>query len=230
MPDPIIPPVTPSPAPPAGNVTPVTPPVDLPVIPPVDPPATPPVTPPVDPPADLPVTPPVDPPPVDTLPAEPPPADPPPVDGIRVVPKAAEYKLPDGAPPELGEFANKNDMTQIQLDATVRQFGAILQGTKAAEQASLKNAGDAHIKNWGENGKFKLTLAKRALQQNDPNGEMAKALDTSGYGNHPAVLDFLYTIGKSMEEGGFLKSAAPRVPGKKTLAQSMYPDLPTKEE
>ena len=223
MPEPITPPVTPSPAPPAEP--PVTPPVETPPVetPPVTPPAEPP---PAEPPVTPPVTPPAEPPPAVTPPAEPP-AEPP--EGIRVVPKATEYTLPDGAPPELGEFANKNDMTQVQLDATVRQFGSILQGTKAAEQAALKNAGDAHIKNWGENGKFKLTLAKRALQQNDPKGEMAKALETSGYGNHPAVLDFLYTIGKSMEEGGFLKSAAPRVPGKKTLAQSMYPDLPTKE-
>lgn len=225
MPEPTTPPVTPSPDPPV--TPPVTPPVDSPpVTPPVDPP-------PVDPPpVTPPVTPPVDSPPVEPPPAEPPPAEPPanqPPADTRVVPKATEYKLPDGAPSELGEFANKNDMTQVQLDATVRQFGAILQGTKAAEQASLKTAGDAHIKNWGENGKFKLTLAKRALQQNDPEGTMAKALETSGYGNHPAVLDFLHTIGKSMEEGGFLKSAVNAPPGKKTLAQSMYPDLPTKD-
>lgn len=132
--------------------------------------------------------------------------------------------LPEGVPPQIGEFAKAQGLSQGQLDATLQQFGGILQASETQKQDALRNLGEAHLKNWGSEADYKLNLARRALQQNDPSGGLAKALNESGYGNHPAVLDFLVTIGTSMKEGGFLKSAINRPPGKKTVAQAMYGD------
>lgn len=147
----------------------------------------------------------------------------------RVVPKPDEYKIPEGLPKELGQFAHENEYTQEQLDAAVKMFDSYSQAMKTSQQIALRQLGEAHIKNWGDEANFKLTLAKRALKQNDPNGALAKALNESGYGNHPAVLDFLANLGEQMREGGFLKSAVNRPPGKKSLAQAMFPDHPSKE-
>ena len=233
MTEPTPPPVTPSPDPPAGT-TPVTP--AEPTTPPAEP-TTPPAEPtaPAAAPASGKPTAPAEPAPSQappaTPPAEPPAAsDPPaapPEGGPRVVPKADGYTLPKGAPAELGQFANQNDMTQEQLDATLTQFGGFITRSRQTEQLNMRKAGEEHVKSWGDNSKYNLTLAKRALKQNDPEGKLTKALNESGYGNHPAVLDFLYSIGKSMKEGGFMKSAIKRPPGKKTAAQSMYPNLPS---
>lgn len=145
----------------------------------------------------------------------------------RIVPIPGDYKLPEGVPKEIAEFANKTDMTQEQLDATLTQFGGLINRNRQQEQLTLKQAGEEFVKSWGDNSKHNLSLAKRALKQNDPSGTLSKALKISGFGNHPAVIDFLYTIGKSMQEGGFLTSAVNRPTGEKTAAQSMYPDNPT---
>lgn len=147
----------------------------------------------------------------------------------RVVPAADGYTLPDGIPPEMGAWANENGFTQEQLTSTLQQFGGIIEANTQAQGKALRELGEAHVKNWGPQGKYNLSLAKRALKQNDPNGTLAKALNESGYGNHPAVLDFLFNLGQGMQEGGFLKSAVKRPAGKKSMAQKMFPNMPSEE-
>jgi hypothetical protein len=150
------------------------------------------------------------------------PGDKPPVE--RVVPEVDGYKLPEGIPAEVKQFAKDNEFTQAQLDATLTKFGGMLQSSKEAEAVALRELGEAQLEKWGDNAKTNLSLAKKALAQNDPDGSLTKALNASGWGNHPAVLTFLYNIGKSMQEGGYLKSAVNRPAGQKTLAQTMYGD------
>lgn len=140
----------------------------------------------------------------------------------RIVPEADGYKLPEGVPVELGQWANQNGMTQEQLDATISQFGQYVQNQSAAEQGALRKMGEDHLNAWGENKDYNLSLARRALQQNDPDGNLKQLLDSSGYGNHPAVLDFFLKIGTSMQEGGYLKSAVNRPQTKKSAAQAMF--------
>jgi len=142
----------------------------------------------------------------------------------RTVLEASEYTIPEGLPTELGTFANEHGLTQKQLDATISQYSTLAQAAAQAEASNTLAAGKALITEWGDQAKHKMSLAKRALSQNDPSGELKAALDSSGFGNHPAVLKFLSTIGQSMQEGGYLKSAVNRPPGKKTAAQAMYGD------
>jgi outer membrane biosynthesis protein TonB len=158
--------------------------------------------------------------PQSTTEPEPEPTEPEPA--TRVVPKPSEYELPEGAPDNLRIFAHEQGFTQDQLNASLTQFGAYMHGMRQTEQTALRQAGEAHLKNWGPDAKNKLALAKAALRQNDPEGKLLEALNTSGYGNHPDVLNFLYNIGKSMQEGGFIKSTVPRKKGDKTLAEAMF--------
>jgi hypothetical protein len=147
----------------------------------------------------------------------------------RIVPAADSYKLPEGAPAELGKFANEHGFTQEQLDAAMQQFEGITVKSRTAELEALKKQGTEFISKWGDQAEYNVSLARRALKQNDPNGTLTAALKETGYANHPAVLEFLHTIGKSMEEGGFLKNSAPRPAGKKSLAQKMFGNHPSNE-
>ncbi len=142
------------------------------------------------------------------------------------IPKPEDYKIPEGLPKELGQFAHDIKLTQEQLDKTVQVFDQYSKVKDTATKAALRQMGEAHVKNWGPDAKFRLSLAKRALKQNDPEGQLAKALSDSGYGNHPAVLDFLYNLGRSMKEGGFLKTDLNVKPGGKTRAQRIFPNHP----
>lgn len=144
--------------------------------------------------------------------------------GERVVPQPSEYELPEGIPDSVRIFANEHSFTQDQLNATLSQFGGYLQGMRQSEQSALRQAGETHLQNWGPDAKHKLSLAKQALHQNDPDGKLLQALNDSGWGNHPDVLNFLYNIGRSMQEGGFLKSSVAKRPGDKSAAQAMYGD------
>lgn len=201
-----------------------TPPVDPtlaadptpPAAPPAEPSAEP--NPPADPPSDPPADPPTD--PADP-PAEPPAPEDPPVE--RVVPKPDEYVLPEGTPEMVAQWAHDNDLTQEQLDATVKQYGALLAGKDEAVQADMRQQGEALVKTWGKNADYNLSLVRRALAQNDDSeGSLKKLLDESGYGNHPTVLNFFLKLGGSLKEGGFLKNHVNRPVGQRSAAQSMF--------
>lgn len=208
---------------------PETPPPNVPATPPAAPPAppaeppkepAPPATPPAEPPAtpsESPKEPPKEP---ETPPADPP-KDLPKAD--RVVPKTPEeYKLPEHVPPQVAKFAHENDMTQAQLDSTLKYYGEMVNGARQAEATAMRQHGDALVASWGDNAQHNLSLVRRALAQNDPNGELKQVLEESGYGNHPAVLKFFLKIGTYMQEGGFLKGNVNTPPGKRSAAQTLF--------
>ena len=141
---------------------------------------------------------------------------------VRVVPDVANYALPEGVPIELAQFAHDNDMTQSQLDNSMAQFGAITQANDEAQRAKLREEGEALVESWGKQAEYNTNIVRRALAQNDPDGTLAKALETSGFGNHPAVLNYLLRVGNSMKEGGFLKGSVNVPAGNKTAAQTMF--------
>jgi hypothetical protein len=190
---------------------------DTPAPPPAEPvaPAAP-ETPPV-PDAPVPDAPPIQPPVPDPVPPTPPIEEPP----KPVELKPEDYKLPEGITREVADFAHKNKLTQEQLDSTLTQFGEVIKQESQKEQQALRSLGEAQLKNWGDRADYNLTLAKRALKQNDPDGSLTKALNDTGYGNHPAVLNFLFNLGKTMQEGGFLKSNL-SAPGTQSLAEKMF--------
>jgi len=160
----------------------------------------------------------------DAASATPPTIAEPPAAVERVVPAAAEYRLPDGAPPGFAEWAHKAGFTQDQLDATFAKYSEAQQATDLANLKNLQALGNAHVESWGEAKAQNVQLAKSALIQLDESGKVRQVLKQTGYINHPVVLDFLLHIGKTMSEGGFLKNApAPPVGGKpKTAAQALY--------
>lgn len=141
----------------------------------------------------------------------------------RVVPEAADYVLPDNAPPGLAEFANKADLTQDQLDQTLAQFGGLMQQHEQFKLDTITANGNKHVESWGSQKDYNLSLVRRALKQNDPDNKLKELLDQTAMGSHPVVLDFFLKIGNSMREGGFLKGANNnQTKAGMSAAQSMY--------
>lgn len=141
----------------------------------------------------------------------------------RVVPKPSEYKLPEGIPDNMRIFAHEHQFTQEQLDASIKHFGGYLQGMQQVQSQASRAAGEAHVKNWGAEAKQNLVLAKQAMGWLDSQIEgFSQYLTGSDAGNDPRVLQALLLVGKSMQEGGHLRSAIPRNPAERTAAQSMY--------
>lgn len=159
-------------------------------------------------------------------PAEIPPASttPPASPGQTVVPAPTEYKLPQGAPAEVGVWANKHGLTQEQLDAAIGMHTNLSESGKLAMQQSMLDQGKAHVASWGDKAPENKRLAKTALAQMDEGGKLTTVLRETGYINHPAVMDFLVHLGRNLQEGGFLKSipAIPTGNVPKTAAQAMF--------
>lgn len=143
---------------------------------------------------------------------------------VRVVPAVTEYKLPEGVSREVAEFAHKNDFTQAQLDTVLAEISRYGEVTQRANQEMIRKAGEAHLSSFGEEAPYMVNLARQALRQNDPQGNLSRVLETFGLGNHPAVIDFFVSIGKNMQEGGFLKSAVNKPPPKQTIGQILFGD------
>lgn len=152
------------------------------------------------------------------------PAEPGDAPSVRVVPAVDEYKLPEGVSREVAEFAHKNDFTQAQLDTVLAEISRYGEATQKANQEMIRKAGEAHLQSFGDQASHMVNLARQALRQNDPQGRFAQMLETFGLGNHPAAIDFFVSIGKNMQEGGFLKSAVNKPPPKQTVGQLLFGD------
>ncbi len=138
-------------------------------------------------------------------------------DPAPVSPVSAE-EFPDTIPENFKQFFKEHNFTPQQATEAIN-FAASVNYT---EMQKLKEAGQQFLETWGEQKEANLKLAKQALKHYDSSGDLLKVLNTTGYGNHPAILNFFYTLGKTLKEGGFIKSE-PHVPTKpRTLAQAMY--------
>lgn len=143
---------------------------------------------------------------------------------------AQEITVPEGFPPQVLEFAKANNLSQAQLDASLQFFGEVAQVNATAQQQQLRGMGEEHVRSWGKEGPYKLSIGRRALKQIDKEGVLTEMLNETGYGNHPAVLQSLYELGRQLQEGGFISATQARPPGKQTAAQAMYGDVhPSKE-
>lgn len=55
---------------------------------------------------------------------------------------------------------------------------------------------------------------------------LREALNLTGAGNHPAIIEAFYKMAKVLSEGGYVGGSPPSKPQLQTAAQRMYPDLP----
>jgi pyruvate/2-oxoglutarate dehydrogenase complex dihydrolipoamide acyltransferase (E2) component len=143
--------------------------------------------------------------------------------------KPEDYDVPDFVPPQMRELAAKQGLSNEQFSAVVDNFGKLITTQQNQAKIAIEKQGQALVKDWGDRADYNLNLVRRAVQQNDPDGELRQLLNGSGFGNHPAVLKYFLRIGESMQEGGFLKGAANVKPGQKTVAQRMFPNMPSEE-
>jgi hypothetical protein len=157
-----------------------------------------------------------------------------------------EFKLPDGVQADqllMGEF--KPLAKELGLDGVKGQklvdLAVKMQGGWAKQQAEQIAAQD---KAWTESLKSdkeyggaefekSLLVARQALTKfGTP--ELTQALESSGLGNHPEVMRFVYRVGKALAEdtmAGTHGGQAPKTPAtdKETLLRTRYPSMFSKE-
>lgn len=104
--------------------------------------------------------------------------------------KVAEFAKEHKIAPELAQKLLERDNAQLQ--AQIEQLQAKSKEWAASVEAD-KDLG-------GQNFSRTKEDARRAIVKFDPKGELARELDATGYGNHPAFVRFVAAIGRAMAE------------------------------
>jgi hypothetical protein len=69
-----------------------------------------------------------------------------------------------------------------------------------------------------------LAVAKKGLQFADPQGTVAKLLESTGFGDHPDVIRLFHRIGKQISEDRFVPANGSAAPGATDAASKLYPN------
>ena len=137
-----------------------------------------------------------------------------------------EYTLPEGVDTKLAEWAKENNLTQEQLDNSLRLFQESQTAIQESIAAENERASLDLFKTWGDEAEEKQVMAKQALAYGDPDGELAKLMTTISADKHPAVWKFMAKIGEALSEGDFVESQKhgnSKTP--KTKAQRLFPNF-----
>ena len=140
------------------------------------------------------------------------------------IPAPDGYALPEGVPPEMGQFAHEQGLTQEQFDGVVAKMQTWGSARDVMAFDELAEQGKAKVAEWGEAGEANISLAVSGvgyLEKSNPG--LRKMLNETGYGNHPLILEVFKSVGEMVREGGFVKGDTFTPAAKKSTAQRMFP-------
>jgi hypothetical protein len=142
-----------------------------------------------------------------------------------------EFTMPEGL--QLDEELN-GEFTTVAKDLNLTQDQAQkLADLYTAQISAQKDTWDTMVEGWraeaekdpeigGEKFQENLASARGAVKEFGSN-EFRDMLNTTGVGNHPAMLKFLYRVGEELREGSADTSHGGSGTGtSKTLAQRLY--------
>jgi hypothetical protein len=135
-------------------------------------------------------------------------------DEVSAVEKLArDLNLPQDAAQKLAE-ARAADKAAAQASNA-----QALQDARAQWVSDVKNDKEIGGDKLAEN----LSVAKKGLQIADPKGELAKLLESTGFGDHPEVIRAFHRIGTAISEDRFVPAkGTPSAP--KDAASRLYPN------
>lgn len=145
------------------------------------------------------------------------------------VPGAAEYSIPEGLPPQLGEIANKLKLTQEQLGGTAEVYTEFSRLQNEAQFEANQAATTALIDSWGEKKPETVRLATRAIdhvagQMEESLGTAFKESFTAGQLDNPMFVDAMRVVGELFQEGGYINSMPNNPKQRKSAAATMFPN------
>lgn len=151
-----------------------------------------------------------------------------------VTPEAYDLKLPDGSlldPASVEKvtlFAKENKLSQEAAQALLQRENEVVSSFVTKAQADFKAQTEQWVKDiqgdkevGGEKFKENIELAHRVLKRFGSD-DFSKALEETGYGNHPDLVKVFVRIGKAMGDDKAVIPGA-QAGEQKSLAQLLYP-------
>lgn len=110
-------------------------------------------------------------------------------------------------------WARKQGLNQEQFGELMQGlFDLQLQRVKAAQDNWAKQREDAEKtlrEEWGDKFDSNLKTAQKAVKEFG-GGDLVQVLDTTGLGNHPAMIRLMLKVGQAISEDSLLESGRPR--------------------
>lgn len=148
------------------------------------------------------------------------------------VPETYDLQMPEGveldqeAAAEFIGIAKSLQLSQENAQKLATIAGKIQQKQAEAHAAKLE-AWVEQVKSDKEIGGDKLEenlgVARKAMDAFG-SAELKEALNTSGLGNHPAVIKAFFKVGKAISEDGFVRGAAPSA-NTNDPAKKLFPSM-----
>lgn len=138
--------------------------------------------------------------------------------------KPEEYQLPQGVPDEVRGVAHSLSLTQEQLNGVLQFQAQNFSAANERQAQQLAEQGQQKLTEWGANAKENLEMSKRAvayIESKSPG--VVEMLNTTGYGNHPIVMELFKNVGEMLKEGGFNKGENYTPATTKNAADKMFP-------
>ncbi len=154
----------------------------------------------------------------------------------------ADLKVPDGSPLGLGRLdqiisqAKEKGLTVGEAQALADSQHEAVSAFMTAEKERFKGVSEgwvaelkAHPTLGGEKYAETVAMSHRAITQFGPKG-LVEALNSTGLGNHPLLVEAWANIGRAMQDDKFVRPGAGDGPaGPKTDDQKFYGDKYTKK-
>jgi len=130
---------------------------------------------------------------------------------------AKELKLPAETAQKMVDVATK--LQQRQLETHTKQVDAWAEEVQTGKTADGKDLPEHLRVPGGDKLPETLAVCKKAMSLGPP--ELKQLLNDSGFGNHPAVVRFMYSVGKAMSEDRFIAGNGQQPQG--DMASRLYP-------
>jgi hypothetical protein len=138
--------------------------------------------------------------------------------------KPEEYQLPQGVPDDVRGVAHALSLTQDQLNGILQFQATNFQAANERQAQELMTLGQQKLTEWGDQAKANLESGKRAVAYIEAKSPgLVAMLNTTGYGNHPVVLEMFRHVGEMMKEGGFNKGDNFTPAATKNAADLLFP-------
>lgn len=152
----------------------------------------------------------------------------------KKAPDRYELKIPEGSKldakhlEKIASFAKERGLSNEDAQAMLDRDNQLLADYAQGQESQLKetteqwfNTSKEDKELGGENFAKNAELAKRVVMRFGTE-EFQKALDATGFSNHPELFRTFYRIGKAMSEDQLVIAGSQSAPSEKSIAEKLY--------
>jgi len=140
------------------------------------------------------------------------------------------YTMPEGIPPQFGEWAKEQGLSQPQFDSILALRGKLDSEHTRVRDTVYGQGREQLFNEWGERKAENLKVAEGVFGVIPSGKKLANLIKATGEGANPIVIQALYELGSYLKEGGHIRSTNVGNQTVKDPLRARYPTMFKSEE